>query len=65
MVSSPLQRFFSFAGVLSSHFPLSMGLSALLRKRHRRPQMPSRELGFQKTSLNQKEGGGTPKGAPW
>jgi hypothetical protein len=43
MVSSPRQRFFSFAGVLSSHSPLSMILSALLRKRHRCPQIPSRE----------------------
>src|SRR4051794_12795851 len=41
MVSSPL-RFFSFAGVLSSHFAVSMGLGAPLRRRHRRPQIALR-----------------------
>jgi hypothetical protein len=34
-------------------------------KRHRRPQIPLRELGFQKPPSKRKEGGGTPKGAPW
>jgi hypothetical protein len=35
-------------------------------KRHRRPQIASREGEFQGTSLSiRREGGGTPKGAPW
>jgi hypothetical protein len=54
-----------FAGMMGKEFARITSLLSQA-ERHRCPQIPSREWEFQKTSLSStREGGGTPKGAPW